>query len=170
MSQPERLLLDACQCINLAAAGLLGQVSSALGMSVRLVPQVAQEALYLHSPEGGTERVELRALELVELTEEELESYILLASKLDDGEAATVAVAAHRGWIVGTDDRAAIRTAHRLGVPFTSIGTTEVVRRCTTGLSLPRADISRLISAIESRARYIPRRDDPHSVWWSTHR
>ena len=93
-----------------------------------------------------------------------------MASKLDYGEAATIAVAAHRGWLVGTDDRAAVKAAVKLGVTFETVGTTEVVRRCVGALSLGEAEIRRLIRELESRARYVPRHDDPNLGWWALFR
>ena len=165
------VLAGACQCINLAAAELLVQVSAALSTAVHVVPQVAQEALHLHGLIGEPHTpVDLSPLALVELTEAELDTYVLLASRLDDGEAATIAVAAHRGWAVGTDDRAAVRTAQKLGVPFASIGTTEVIRRSAEFLRLEEHRIRRIIADVENRARYIPRRDDLHIDWWSSYR
>lgn len=167
MTQLDRLLLDACQCINLAAADLLLRAAPSVAKSVHVVPQVAREALYLHGIDGeASQRVELAGVDVVQLNDDELDMYVRLAATLDDGEAATIAVAAQRHWILGTDDRAALRAADRLAIPLATMGTTELIRRCADSLSLVDAEIRRVIGAIETRARYVPRQDDPHLDWW----
>ena len=112
------LLLDACVLINLIASGVpLRELAERSEVSFRIAELTAAEALFVVADDGLLEPIDLDALvagsELIveALAETEYEAFMKLASEVDDGEAATLAIAAARRWPVATDDRKAQRLA-----------------------------------------------------------
>ena len=112
-----RLILDACVLINLLATAQLRQVAAACQARFVLVQEVATETFFLRddaAPEGRT-KVDLDLLiaagdlEVVALDPNEFDAYVGYAARVDDGEAASIAVADARNWPLATDDRAALR-------------------------------------------------------------
>lgn len=175
-ADPAGLALDACGVLNLAGAGLeLQAVASVLGLQFVLVEQVVAEALWIEDVvEGELIRspVEVIAsvgprVQIGTLTEAELEAFVALATEVDDGEAATLALARGRSLTVLTDDRKARSVAARLDVPV--LGTAELLRQWTERQRLLPAEIGALLDRVERRARFSPRRDDPQRAWWSSH-
>ena len=113
-----RLLLDACVAINLAAAARLDQIADALQVTFMIAAQAALEAGYLRDTvDGATVLTPINldqfasgeTLEIRRLAPSELALYLELASIVDDGEAATIAVAIHQRIDLATDDRRARR-------------------------------------------------------------
>lgn len=171
----DNLLLDACVAINLLASDVaLDDLAGASSVHFVMASVAAAEMLWLApiDPAGARESVDLRALasaghlNLVDLFEDELARFIDLARSLDDGEAATFAVAIHRRLPVATDDRRAQRVAREMDPPIRIVGTTQLVRAWieVTDVRLERA--AQVVRTIERRASYIPRRDDPNLSWW----
>jgi predicted nucleic acid-binding protein len=170
--EPEPLLLDACVAINLLASGIsLDEFAASLDVRFVVTEPASREAMYLPTDDGqGRDRIDLSALastdtiEIVDLHPLELEHYVAFAVQVDDGEAATLAVAVHRGFRVATDDRKARRVASEQ-VPLVGlISTPEILRSCADGEygeRLPEA-----IRRVEHRASFRPRRDDANFAWW----
>src|SRR5208282_3989663 len=67
-------------------------------------------------------------------SEAEADEFVRLASILDDGEAACMALAKCRSWIVATDDRKALRVARSEGVA--TITTPEIIKRWADSRSI----------------------------------
>ena len=111
------LLLDACVVINLAATDHLPHIAQAAEVTFTLVRQAAAEVGYLRDLTDGEltlTPIDLgfydgATLEITGLTPAEYPLYVDLARTVDDGEAATIAVAAERGIPLATDDRKARR-------------------------------------------------------------
>jgi predicted nucleic acid-binding protein len=112
------LVLDACTLINLHACRQMESIVASLSGHVMIAEQVYDECrLDPFDPDDEiVERIDLaRLIErgaltvVTPLTSAELNTFAAFAINLDDGEAATLALAVHRGWSVVTDDRAAIR-------------------------------------------------------------
>ena len=164
--------LDACVCQNLAGA-LDGDLAGLLGWIPCVVPQVVAEALFLHERVDGqlvATPASLQGLEVTSLTEEETTKYIDLARRLDDGEAASIAVAGHRSWLLATDDKAARRTALRASPLIAVLTTPTVLRRHTQLAGWSTSKIAQAIRAVEDRAAFLPPRDDPDLDWWVSSR
>lgn len=168
------LVLDACAVLNVAGAGLSTvEIAGALNRSLLVVEQVVAEALWTEElVDGETVRtaVDLASpifagLARTSLTEDELSLYVQLASQLDDGEAATIAVAHRRGLLVLTDDRKARRVAAERGVGL--LGTPQLLRRVVERSDRSPQEVAELLLRVEHRARYSPRRDDPEREWWT---
>lgn len=117
------MVIDTSVLINLLALEPehLASVCSALGSPLHVAPQVRAEAR--RDPRNG-QPAEARlndlfgagALKLVELDAGELETFVELVSAdapddLDDGEAATIAVAVHRSMVAVVDEAKGLRIA-----------------------------------------------------------
>jgi predicted nucleic acid-binding protein len=71
-------------------------------------------------PDGAPQMVPLDVNALTQLglwlparpeTEQEIEDYVNFAIEVDDGEAQALAIAKHRGFVLLTDDRKAVKVA-----------------------------------------------------------
>lgn len=172
-----KLLLDACVAINLAAAASLDQIADVSRVTFVVVAQVASEAGHLRDVIEGTtvltpsdleQFASGETLQIHELAPAELDLYLELATIVDDGEAATIALAIHRGMELATDDRRARRLCDERGLP-------EPAR--TVALLLAYAEAARLngdetrqmLMRVRDRASFLPARSDPHLKWWNDH-
>lgn len=173
------LLLDACVAINLVASGVdLNELAEASSVRLVLTSVAAAETLWLTplTPGGDRENINVEdlvrrgSLAVVELRDDELEQFIFFATEVDDGEAATFAVAAKRGLRVATDDRRAQRLAAAADPQIATIGTTQLLKTWVDTKGIARERIVQVVHSVELRASYIPRRDDPHLAWWVAHR
>lgn len=166
------LLLDACTVINLAAALPLEDLSTLLGRPVGMVRQASEEVLFLHDDvEGETVKspVDTARLQIVEMLDAELEVYVRLAAFVDDGEAATLAVAHSRNLGVATDDRAAIRLVSGARLSVQLFGTSALLRSWADRNAVSREETARALRQVKLRARFVPRADDPNCTWWRDH-
>lgn len=167
------LALDACGLLNLAASGLsLSDIAEAFAQPLFAVEQVAAEALWVEDlADGDLVRVPIdlagpafAALTHVSLTEAEAALYVSLARDLDDGEAATIAMAQSRTLVVVTDDRKARRVALEQGVELA--GTAQVLRRVLEHRGASPEDAAEVLRRVQRRAHFVPRRDDTEADWW----
>lgn len=167
------IAIDACCVLNLAGAGVNAvDVADALGLALVVVEQVVSEALWVEDLVDGEpvrtpvdlDAPAFAALTRVSLADDELALYVTLARDVDDGEAATLAVARMRGLAVMTDDRKARRVAQEQGLAV--LGTAEVLRRASEHLSASREDVGEMLDRVQRRSRFRPRRGDPEAEWW----
>jgi predicted nucleic acid-binding protein len=158
-------LIDACGVINLCACRRLPDVVATYGRFL-IVKEVSSEVV--DTVEGTVGSLQLVS-ETVELNETELATYIQLASLpgMDDGEAATFAVAHHRALAVITDDRRAIRVARKRMPNIEIIGTAMFLRDFAARVNLSREEVSELLHAVEEDASFSPRADDENAAWWA---
>jgi predicted nucleic acid-binding protein len=164
------LLLDACACINLAAAFPLATLESTLGRPVRIVEQAAAEALFLHQEVDGQRvkiPIDVGVIETVRLDgRPELELYIRLAKRLGDGEAASLSISHHREVEVVTDDRVARRLAAADAPKARVRGTAKILRALTSSMGLENKEVSDAIRRVETQATFRPPNNDPDLEWW----
>jgi predicted nucleic acid-binding protein len=167
------LLLDACVAINLAATDRLPQIAQATDVTFILVRQAAQEAGHLRDMAGGEtiltpidlSQYNSATLEIVGLAQPEYSLYVNLARTVDDGEAATIAVAVRRSLPLATDDRKARRVCAELGLPEPT-RTLGILRSYADAASLPQALLREILVKVRDRASFQPPRNDPHQKWW----
>lgn len=152
------LLLDARVAINLAATDRVPALAEALDVTFVLVRQAAGEAGQLDKHTSGP------APRIVDLGAAEYPLYLELARSVDDGEAATIAVAARRNIRLATDDRKARRLCAGLGVrePERTIA---LIRSFADAAGLGDAQIRDLLIKIRDRASFLPPRADPDQKW-----
>ncbi len=175
MTDARRETLDACVLINLYATGRLGEIAVALNVRWVIAREVSEESFYLREDTeqgGGRTAVDLEhlvaegVLEVVELEEAELTTFVEIAAEVDEGEAATIAIASQRGLPIATDDRAALRLL-AAGYPDVEVlRTSELLRAFVTRAELSPLETAECIRRIESLASFFPGRHDPEYEWW----
>ncbi len=171
------LILDACVTINLIASGVdLEELATPMGVRFAMTRIAASEVLHLAPTEAGGAREQIDVFELasrgalvvVDLQGEEVARYVQFARSVDDGEAATIAVASCRSVDLATDDRKGRRLAQSVGVR--TVGTAALLRAWYEGGQVGSARVARALLLIERRASYFPSQDDPDLSWWEENR
>ena len=168
------LVLDACVLINLAATGVpFVQFANACSPNLWMAKLASQEVLYIADANGELEIIEITALQpmvVIDLSGNEDDRFVELAAELGDGEAASIALAENRGWRLATDDRKAIRIA-RIRMPTRSLETTcSLIRHWSEKYAIEKVQLSEVLQRIETRASFLPPRDDANRDWWITNR
>ena len=178
---PPNLILDACSVINLFATQRMEEILRALPIACTVARHVAErEVLWVgrgrrDDPESDKERVTLGTLieagtvGLVDLeTDAEADTFVELAARLEDGEAYSGAIAAHRGLTVVTDDEPARKVFTSRTPAIATIRTSDVLYRWSLEPDVKSEDIRRALRLIRERARFEPCGADPHRPWWTT--
>lgn len=171
------LLLDACIAINLAATSQLQRIAATLDATFVLTRQAAAEVGHLREIIDGelvSTPIDLGqytsdgTLQIIDLTPPEYPLYLELASIVDDGEAATIAAAAHRNLRLGTDDRKARRLCAERHIPE-PLRTLALMHSYTDAAGLSHTQVRDLLIKIRDRASFQPPRTDPDHKWWNDH-
>ncbi|HZT42300.1 MAG TPA: hypothetical protein VFA07_08920 [Chthonomonadaceae bacterium] len=175
------LIWDACTLLNLVATRRASEILTVLGCPSFIVKQVREkEILYLRPlpdadpperliPVDLTPLQDMGALQDVELTAAEQATFVTFAVEMDDGEARSAAVAAHRGWWLVTDDRVSLRVARKHSTPIHTVTTPEWVRYWSEEASVDDTTLAQTLNRSQICANYIPRRVHPLRGWWDTH-
>lgn len=168
------LLLDACSVINLYATRQMDVILGSVGIPVAVVDVVRSEAHYVLKGGDGEDAGEREAIDLapfvesgalgvVPPTDDELEAFVDLSTRLDDGEALTAAVAISRGWTVVTDDRKARRMLDgRVRLRFSL----EIIRIWADHDRVETAVLRTALRNRRVRGTYFPGRAHPLKGWW----
>jgi predicted nucleic acid-binding protein len=167
------LLLDACVAINLAATDQVEQIAKATDVSFILARQAAQEVGHLRDTADGEtiltpinlSSYSSTTLEIVGLIQPEHSLYVELTRTVDDGEAATIAIAVKRSLPLATDDRKARRVCADLGLPEPT-RTLSIMHSYADAANLPEDQIRGILTKIRDRASFQPPRNDPDQKWW----
>jgi predicted nucleic acid-binding protein len=169
------LALDACVLINLCATDRVPEIARALETTFVVAREASRETLYLRSDESADAlkvKIELQPLidqnvvEIADLWSNELTTFVALAQELDEGEAATLALAFHRHKLLATDDRAALRLIVAGYTDIAVRSTAQLLRLFCEATSMPTEDAAACIRAIERRASFRPSPTDPEAEWW----
>lgn len=170
-------IVDSCCVINLYAAGNLLTLLPPLGLRLHVPEIVLRESLYVRQPDSAdASKLVQRAVDLAPVLgagllhrcdlegEDELNLFVQLATTLDDGEAACLAIAKVRGWTLATDDRKGRREAGSLGVPV--VTTPELVKAWADATKADDAAVAKLLRDIQDYARFAPHKTLPLHSWW----
>ncbi len=171
------ILLDASCVMNLYATRQMPEILRAHSARFGIVVNVREESLYVRRGGSGTDAEEHDPVDLepliqsgvlvvFDLTPDEETTFIAFAARLDDGEAATCAVAIHRGMAVVMDDRKGRSVLAAAAPTVTAHRTLDLVRHWAESKSIPFAEIAQVLRAIRERARFFPGRTDPNKAWW----
>ena len=173
------LLLDASCLLNLYATGRLREIALTLPYQVGVADYVLEvEALYTVVPDPGgigeqREPVNISSLlqegtiEVMRLEQpEEQETFVDFAALLDDGEAITAAIAQHRGGLVATDDRKAIRVLRGQVPPIPIASTLELLHLWAQEGMVTDVELQEAVEAMRLGASYVPSIRDPLYAWW----
>ena len=174
-------IVDACCLINVYASGNPLEILRALAGEVFVPDVVKHESLFIRREDDQDKSVLIsQAIDLSDAladgvlreckleSEQEADEFVRLASILDDGEAACMALAKCRSWIVATDDRKALRVAQAEGVP--TITTPEIIKRWADSRSIEVGGLTDVVRKIERYAKFIPHKNAVLFSWWEQHR
>lgn len=155
------VLIDTTIVSNFTAVGRLDLVRAALGTallaaSVHAEVQRGIERGFVFLRDVESQLFPIREDGWIHLTDldsdAEREHYARLLGPLHPGEAAALAIAAHRGLTFATDDRAARERAVQEGVELT--GTLGILLQLVEGGSLTVDEANELLGLMITRARY----------------
>jgi hypothetical protein len=173
----EEIILDACCLINLFASGCVRDLLNDLPARFLVARYVCQrEALYVLADPSTNEREPITVssfaseglLQIVDLvTDEEAASFVDLTARIEDGEAATCALALHRKYTVATDERKVLNLIRRT-MPALRVRTTaELVKLWAETTVTSEQRVGEILRNIRSRARFTPNKQDPLFEWWN---
>lgn len=177
-SLPGVVVLDACVLLNLHASGRVYEILEALPIRCLVASSVRREALwYLGQSDHDKALLERRdvlldplvaacGIEVIDLTVAEQVMFVELAEHLDDGEAASGALAIGKSAAVATDDLKAIRVFGRLRPPLRTVETGTLLRCWEERSGAKRSAVVAALLAIQRGARFSPRRDADGATWW----
>lgn len=181
-AQHRPLVVDTCCLINLLSAQppILSHNTHPLhlGFSLSLSERVVgDECLYIcEPPKPGATILEQAKPDLKALLdggaaypcklegEAELDTFVALAQRLDDGEAECLAIAKERGWHIATDDRLAIRVAAEMDVKI--VTTARLVQNWAKSSGVSQAEIVSVLKSIQELARFTPNPNSDGGAWW----
>ncbi len=183
-NKTEEIILDACSLINLFASGRAREILAALPARFIVASYVSErEALYTQiDPAAGTrEQIDLAPLvaegliQVVDLlTDDEVNTFVDLTmagttmkARLEDGEAATCALARHRGYTIATDERKVLNRVRQTMPSQRARTTSELVKWWHEIAQISGDEARQVIRNIETRARFTPNRQDPFFEWWN---
>lgn len=168
------LLNDSSVLLNLLAGDCLSSIAAATGWQFAICPAVRDEAKKLRDPHTGemvevdiTPHLASGVLQVLELSgDEEQTLYVEQSIVVDDGEAMSIAIAAHRQLELAIDDKQAANHTRRT-FPQVRLWSTPEILKHWTEISPIDADVLRdTIHSIETRSRYFPSKSHPLADWW----
>ena len=172
------IILDACCIINLYASGQMGDILKSISKSVAVAAYVRdEEALRIFCGQAGNETEEYERIDLQPFidrgllrvvtpeTEAENITFVNFAAALDDGEAITGAIALHRNWAIGTDDRKAISFFTQNMSHLQVISTLELIKYWVDIANPPLETICLALQKVRVRARYEPNLKHKLYLW-----
>ena len=175
----EALLLDCCSLLNLYATRLLPEVIRAIPYRVIVAQTVVAEGTYVLKGGSGDDAGERELVDIEPLvqdglitvwnleTEAEYTSLVNFAAEVDDGEAATCALALHRGGMVVTDDGKTRRVLPRLAPGVNSLTTSEVMKLWADAAHVGHEILRNALLDIQTRGNFICGKRDPLLAWWN---
>lgn len=177
MERRHRTVIDACCIINLLASRRAGELLSALGWSLVTPDLTRREVLYLEEPPGPdgvrvrvkvdtSELEQSGQMEVLPISGEVLDAYVVCAEYLTDSDAATVALAGTLSLPLMSDDPKVRRVSRErfAGVPVWS--TLAFLKAATDRLRLNQADLQRIAFDVRWRGRFLPPNGDPDREWF----
>ena len=176
------IILDACCIMNLYASGKMEEVISSIAETMAVAIYVLKfEALTVYKESKRTAPDEKENIDLQPLidkgllittdleTDEEKDAFVeFTAQRLDDGEAATMAIAGNRNWAVATDDRSAKRVFRVRHTNVQIISTPEIMRHWQENGDPEITILRQAILDIEKRANYLVGSRHPLYGWWQS--
>jgi len=175
--QRSQILLDACVAINLAATDSLDGIANSLHLAILIAQQAAAETGHLRDVIDGElvlTPINLSQfalgddLQVLELAPSEFALYLELAAIVDDGEAATIAIAIERGLEIATDDRKARRLCEERHLAET-VRTLALLHSHAEAARLSNDQVREILTKTRDRASFQPPRADPDLKWWNDH-
>ena len=169
-------ILDACALVNLHCGwGGLGELRN-FGSSWSIGDTALKEAMFVRdfASNGDILAVKLDSavvvadgnLHVLSLDgEQEHAALIDFAFELDDGEAQAMSLALHRGRILVTDDRPALRVASHF-VTVQTMGTPEILTAWVNANPGQRHRLPEIIRRVDVLGPFRLKKSSPHYEWW----
>lgn len=176
------IILDACCIMNLYASGKMEEIISSIAETIAVAVYVMKvEALSVYRESKKLSADDREVIDLQPLidkgllfvadleSDEEMLAFIEFSAKrLDDGEAATMAIASNRNWAVATDDRSAQRIFHEEHDQIQLISTPELIKHWQDNVKPDQNALRYTILNIENRANYLVGRRHSLYQWWQS--
>ena len=174
------VIFDACSLINFYASGFFESILSSFKTQSCIVEQVKKESLFVRKPTGSPSKynyepidldshIQSDQLKLVKLeTEIEMSIFVRLAERLDDGEAATIALAIEREMDIVTDDKKAIQILKDEEPNIESLTTLDVLKTWSESSSMNKEYIKLALENIRICANYQPNKNHHLFQWWES--
>lgn len=176
----DHLILDACCVMNLYASRRMGEILTAIRETAVVARYVMEvEALTVYQTAKGESPHKREIINLQPLIDDgllltadlqsdaEKNSFAhFIMQRLDEGEAATMAIATHRNWAVATDDRAARRLCQRRCPENQLISTPELMKHWAETAQPEPTILSNALRDVENRANYLVGQRRPLYEWW----
>ena len=181
-SQMSLHVLDACSLLNLVASRRFPDIVRGTP-ALFLVPELAAaEIRYVRRGGTGADADEREPVDLSDFqaagllvvasleTSSELASFVAFATQMDDGEAASCAIAVNRGGTLVSDDRKARRIMAQAFPGTRLLATSEVIKAWADEARLDPNGLAHALTDIEQRGDFRPGRNDPLEHWWNAAR
>jgi predicted nucleic acid-binding protein len=180
--EPVEITLDACSLLNLIATRRFGEIAQAIPAMFVVERRAANEVRYIRRGGSGPDALDREPIDLGAIetdgflaiedltTPDELADFVAFAVEMDDGEAATGALARARGVPLVSDDRKARRVFSILEPPLSIRTTSEIIKAWADRKAISTAELADVLLDVETRARFRPGANDPLFQWWESAR
>ena len=172
------IILDACCVLNFYHSGHFLEILQAINVQFYVTLVVQEKELQKLQKQENDENQEMNVLkmaiaqELLKVvdfeSEEEEELFVNYAFQIDDGEAATCAIAVSRGWAIATDDRRAISFIKKEVPSLEILSTLDLIKYWSEAANLDSLKLREALKAIAVQGRYRPSKSHPLYSWWET--
>ncbi|HBB36219.1 MAG TPA: hypothetical protein DDZ80_15675 [Cyanobacteria bacterium UBA8803] len=171
------VILDACCVLNFCASGRFMTILKSIPAQVVVTEVVREKELltlqrFKNENDQGVIQFEAAITQGLLLvvdfdSEAEEETFVNYAFELgDDGDSATCAIAIHRGWAIGTDDKKAISFCQKEAPNLQILSTLEMIKNWAEEANIAAPELRTALGAIRTKGRYIPHRNHPLLSWW----
>jgi len=170
------IIQDSSVLLNLLATNRLDEIMRGVGRQTIVCREVTAELLYLRDFATG-ERVAVNLTSFITAgviietdfaSPEEVERFVEFAAALDDGEAASAAIAEIRHMELSTDERKATKLLQSRGTISKLWTTPDLISAWASNSCPPKAILREALTRIQTCARYIPPSGHPLKEWWQS--
>ncbi|MCT7952894.1 hypothetical protein NG798_24140 [Ancylothrix sp. C2] len=163
------LLIDSCCMLNLCSSGQLLNILQVIPAQVAIVQEVKQELQKIENAIDFETAITEGLLLTVDFeSEAEEEAFVNYAAYLDDGEAATGAIAINRGWAMATDEKKATKFFTQESSSLKIISTLDIIKYWSEVANIEQLTLNYVLNQIRVKGHYIPHRNHPLRSWWET--
>lgn len=172
---PMKILLnDSSVLLNLLATNRFSEIAMRTGWQFAICPAVLAEVNELRDEHTGelvavdlSPHISSGLLQVLELSgDEEQTFYVEQSIVVDDGEAMSIAIAAHRHLELAIDDKQAANHTRRTFPEIRLWSTPEILKHWSEVGSVAVGVLREAIKLIETRSRYFPAKSHPLAAWW----
>ncbi|MEZ4885346.1 MAG: hypothetical protein R3E32_11510 [Chitinophagales bacterium] len=170
------IILDACCIINILASGRIEDIISNLPVDIFISETVKRDEILniehleeLNPPNKKfMDVLGNNTLKVVNFKNDiEMGRFIFYVMEIgDDGEAASLAIAEERNFILATDDKNAIKIANRYAKNVPIISTLELIKTWSEIQRPTKNCLQNMLKNIKEYGKYFPGDKHPLKQWW----